>query len=238
MKRIIWLFVMIQCVSGHAWAQSGTGAIAGIAQDGSGGVLPGVSVTLINPGTVGGNQATVTDDRGGYQFTRLVPGVYGVRVELQGFRTVVHEKIVVNADVTARVDATLEVGSVTETLTVTGQSPLVDTSSALNQTVLDSAVIATLPSRGDAWSIGRVVPGVIVSKYDVGGSEGFSNSTSIIHGASDGNEGVFTLDGMEISCGMSRGASRLSLSRHRCISGNQLSGWERRCRKCARRSDL
>ena len=207
MKRIIWLFVLFQCVSVSVRAQSGTGAISGTAEDGSGAVLPGVTVTLLNPGTVGGNQTAVTDDRGAYQFTRLVPGVYGVRVELQGFRSVVHEKIVVNADVTARVDATLEVGSVSETLTVTGAAPLVDTTSALNQTVLDRAVIETLPARNDVWGIGRVVPSVIYNKYDVGGSEAFSDSGSMVHGASERNEGAFTVDGMEISCGSSPGAS-------------------------------
>ena len=62
-----------------------------------------MTITLASPGTVGGNQTTVTDDRGGYQFIRLVPPS-AVRAELQGFRTVVREKIVVNADVTARVD--------------------------------------------------------------------------------------------------------------------------------------
>jgi len=204
-KRIIWLFVLLQCVAGHAWAQSGTGTISGTAQDASAGVLPGVTITLVSPGTVGGNQTTVTDDRGGYQFIRLVPGVYAVRAELQGFRTVVREKIVVNADVTARVDPILEVGSVSETLTVTGAAPLVDTTSALNQTVLDNTMIAALPSRTDVWGIARVVPGVILTKFDVGGSEQYSDSKSFVHGASEDNEGTFSIDGMDSTCGDSAG---------------------------------
>ena len=66
MKRVIWLLLLWQLMSGHARAQSGTGTISGTAQDASAAVLPGVTITLVSPGTVGGNQTTVTDDRGGY----------------------------------------------------------------------------------------------------------------------------------------------------------------------------
>ena len=66
----------------------GVGGIGGTVSDQSGAVLPGVTVTLSNPlGTIGGNQETVTDERGAFQFVRLVPGTYTVRAELSGFRT-------------------------------------------------------------------------------------------------------------------------------------------------------
>ena len=85
-------------------AQS-VGAISGTIQDATGAVIPGANVTLSNPGTIGGNQQAVTDERGIYQFTRLVPSsTYSVKAELPGFRTVVRQNIVVNADVTVRVD--------------------------------------------------------------------------------------------------------------------------------------
>src|SRR4249920_2162980 len=94
----------------HAAAAQGVGAIGGTVVDESGAVLPGVTVTLLSPGTIGGNQATSTDGRGAYQFTRLVPGRYGVRAELTGFNTTEQTDIVVNADVTARADVRLGVG--------------------------------------------------------------------------------------------------------------------------------
>ena len=75
------------CAAPPAFAQGGFGAIGGTAMDSSGAVLPGVTVTLSNPGTIGGNQVTVTDARGTYQFPRLVPGRYAVKGELTGFRT-------------------------------------------------------------------------------------------------------------------------------------------------------
>ncbi len=97
------------CAAPPAFAQGSFGAIGGTAMDASGAVLPGVTVTLSNPGTIGGNQVTVTDARGAYQFPRLVPGRYGVTGELTGFRAVAVENIVVNAQATARADLSLQV---------------------------------------------------------------------------------------------------------------------------------
>src|ERR1700686_2466812 len=101
--RTISVVFLCLSVSRLAVAQ-GVGAIGGTATDASGAVLPGVTVSLSNPGTIGGNQETVTDERGAYQFTRLVPGRYSVKAQLTGFRPVVQENIVVDADVTARAD--------------------------------------------------------------------------------------------------------------------------------------
>src|SRR5947209_8385450 len=94
--RIGVVLLLCCCVSVAAMAQ-GVGAIGGTMIDSSGAVLPGVSVTLSNPGgTIGGNQETITDARGAYQFTRLVPGRYTVRAELAGFRPAVQENITVD----------------------------------------------------------------------------------------------------------------------------------------------
>ena len=101
-------------------AAQGVGAIGGTISDASGGALPGVAVSLSNPGVIGGDQQTVTDERGAYQFTRLVPGSYSVRAALQGFRSALQERVVVNADTTSRVDLNLEVGALEETITVSG----------------------------------------------------------------------------------------------------------------------
>jgi Carboxypeptidase regulatory-like domain len=87
--------------SSSAMAQ-GVGVAAGTFSDPSASVLPGVTVALSNPGTIGGTQETVTDARGAYQFTRLVPGRYSVKATLTGFRSATQENVVVNADATAR----------------------------------------------------------------------------------------------------------------------------------------
>ena len=179
-----------------AWAASaspaaaqGVGAISGTVVDGSGGALPGATVALSSAeGTVGGSREAVTDDRGTYQFLRLVPGTYAVKAELQGFRRATQDKIVVNADVTVRADLKLEVGSMEESITVSGQAPLLDTTSALNQTVLSRTELDALPNRINIWSIARVIPSVTLNKVDVGGSESYLNSTATVHGSSSENK--------------------------------------------------
>jgi len=186
------------CACAAAARAQGVGAIGGTVADASGAVLPGATVTLSNPlGSIGGNRETVTDARGAFQFIRLVPGTYTVKAELEGFRAATQESIVVNADVTARVDLKLEIGALQEGITVSGQSPLLDTTSALKQTVLSREVLDSLPNRIDVWSVARVIPSVVLSKVDVGGSESFLQSTATVHGSN--NENGFLIDGMDVS---------------------------------------
>src|SRR5882672_4452680 len=181
--RIVVVLAWWACSTLPVFAQ-GVGAIGGTITDSSGAVLPGASVTLSNPGTIGGNQETVTDGRGAFQFLRLVPGTYAVKAELAGFRATILDKLVVNADVTVRVDLKLDIGTLEEGVIVKGESPLLDTTSALKQVVLPREVLNAMPNRVDVWSVARVVPSVILSKVDVGGSEAFLQSTPTVHGSS------------------------------------------------------
>jgi hypothetical protein len=179
-------------------AAQGVGAINGTVTDSSGGVMPGANVTLTNvQGAVGGNQTTITNELGTYQFLRLVPGTYTVKAELQGFRPAEARNIIVNSDLNARADLKLEVGAMSEGVTVTGQAPLLDTSVALRQTVITRTQLEELPNRTDVWSVAKVIPGVILSKVDVGGSEGFLQSSMTVRGSSSTNK--FTIDGMDVS---------------------------------------
>lgn len=207
--RMLAALIVAVAAGSNAEAQ-GLGAIAGIVDDVSGAVLPGVTVSLTSvAGSIGGNQQTVTDSRGAYQFPRLVPGAYAVKAELPGFKTTVQENVAVSADVTARVDIRLELGQVSENIVVSGEAPLLDTSSALNQTVLSRDLLNTLPVRSDVWAIARVIPSVIVNKLDVGGSESFLQSTTTVHGSS--NENAYMVDGMEMSSTIGVGLAMLYL---------------------------
>ena len=195
--RIVVALALWACATPPVFAQ-GVGAIGGTITDSSGAVLPGATVTLSNPrGSIGGNQEAVADARGAFQFLRLVPGAYTVKAEIEGFRAATQENIVVNADATARVDLKLEIGTLQEGVTVTGESPLLDTTSALKQTVLSREVLDSLPNRIDVWSVARVIPSVVLSKVDVGGSESFLQSTATVHGSN--NENGFLIDGMDVS---------------------------------------
>jgi len=165
--------------------------------DSSNAVLPGVAVTLSSEqGTVGSNQQTTSDQRGAYQFQRLVPGTYTVKTELQGFRPAEQRNIIVNADVTARADVRMELGSLAEGVTVTGEAPLLDTSNAMKQTVLSHDFLNSLPNKFDLWSLAKVQPGIVLSKVDVGGSEAFQQSGITVHGTS--NENGYFIDGMDV----------------------------------------
>jgi hypothetical protein len=184
----------------------GVGGIAGTVMDASGAVLPGATLTLSSAqgGTLGANQEVVSDERGNYQFIRLGPGTYQIRAQMQGFRTVEQRNIVVNADATARADITLAIGQLEEGIVVSGEAPLLDTTSALKQTVLSQEILQSLPNRIDVWSITRVIPSVVASKVDVGGSESFQQSGITVHGTS--NENGYYIDGMNVSSTQSSGS--------------------------------
>lgn len=192
-----------------AMAQLTTGRISGTVQDTTGAVIPGATVTLSSVGVIGGSQTTTTDERGLYQFTRLVPGVYGVKAEIQGFSAAVRERVVVNADATVRADLTVSVGEVSDQITVVGETPLLDTTTALNQTVFEREVLDQIPSGNDLWSIGRSVPGVIMTTYDVGGSNSYQASFPTSHG-SVAAENKYLIDGMDVSSANFVGAGILT----------------------------
>jgi len=120
-----------------------------------------------------------------------------VKADLAGFRSAVQENVVVNADATARVDLRMEIGTLEEGVLVKGESPLLDTTSALKQTVLSREVLDSMPNRSDVWGVARVIPSVILNKVDVGGSESFLQSTATVHGSN--NENGFLIDGMDVS---------------------------------------
>jgi hypothetical protein len=197
LRRRVLFIVLFWASTVLTVSAQGVGGIGGTIVDSSGAVLPGAAVTLSNPGTIGGNQETLTDGRGAFQFLRLVPGTYSVKAELAGFRTSVLGNIVVNADVMVRADLKLDIGTLEEGLIVKGESPLLDTTSALKQVVLPREVLNAMPNRVDVWSVARVVPSVILSKVDVGGSEAFLQSTPTVHGSS--LENGYFMDGMDVS---------------------------------------
>ena len=205
-KSAIGIAALVLWFAGSAHAQ-GVGAIGGTTTDQSGAILPGVTVTLSRPGAIGGSQVAVTDTRGAYQFLRLVPGRYSVKAELVGFQSVVQADIVVDADSTARADLRLQVGDLQETVTVSGQAPLLDTTAILQQTVIGRDVLDKLPGTNDLWAIAKLVPAVTLNQYDVGGTNGFQQSTVSVHGSRTASETAYLIDGMNIGSVGSDGGS-------------------------------
>lgn len=207
-KHFLMLALMAACLTVSAYAQLQTGNIAGTVQDATGAVIPGVTVTLMNPSIIGGNQTTLTDERGQYRFSRLLPASYTVKAELTGFQAAQRENVAVNAEVTSRVDLVLQVGNVADTVTVTGEAPLLDTTSALHQQVLDREIRNTIPTGGDLWSLSRLVPAAITGNYDIGGNQSFQQTGITVHG-NPGSEKKFAVDGLDVTWAGGAGATAL-----------------------------
>ena len=146
-----------------------SGSINGTVTDNTGAVLPGVTVTATSPALMG-PQAAVTNNEGVYRFPTLPPGNYRLSYELGGFATVVREPIVVQVGFTATVSVQLNVATVTETVTVSGASPVVDVQNTNIQNNFSAEVLRDIPSARDLWSIIGLSPGVTVERFDVGGS--------------------------------------------------------------------
>jgi hypothetical protein len=126
--------------------QASASGIAGIVKDTSGAVLPGVTVEAASPALIEKSRSVVTDGEGRYNIVDLRPGVYSVTFSLQGFSTLKREGIELSSGFTATVNADMPVGALTETVTVSGESPLVDTRNARRQTVVSSDLLNMLPS--------------------------------------------------------------------------------------------
>jgi hypothetical protein len=145
-----------------AWAQTFTGGVRGVVTD-SGGVVPGVTVTLINEAN-GASRDAVSNDRGLYDFSAVPPGSYTVKAELTGFKTFESKGVRVGTQQFVTLDVKLDVGQLQETITVTGEAPLIDTSNASTGSVIDSRQLETLPSGGrSAFLFAVTVPTVVAS---------------------------------------------------------------------------
>jgi Carboxypeptidase regulatory-like domain/TonB dependent receptor-like, beta-barrel len=151
--------------SGRGFAQGRQeSTLVGSVADSTGGVLPGVSVTVTSPVLVGGPETTVTDSDGKYRVSGLKVGLYEVTFELSGFATVVHSELRIPVATTVTVNVIMQVASVAETVTVTGETPVVDVSSSSSSTHLTDEFLQNIPSNVFQPDIINSAPGV---NYDV-----------------------------------------------------------------------
>ena len=150
-----------------AVAQSG---IAGQVTDNTGGVLPGVTVEATSPALIEGSRTVVTDGQGRYSIVNLRPGPYTMTFTLIGFGTSLREGIDLPAEFTAQIDAVLAVGALEETVTVSGEAPVVDVQTAARIQVLSREVLDNVVNTGALFSQAMLVPGVSMAGVDVGGS--------------------------------------------------------------------
>src|SRR4029078_4082084 len=156
-----------------AAAQGGGASSTGTIQAGVcasiGAILPGVSVTPTSPSMIG-PQTQVTNENGTYRFPAVPPGTYELSFELAGFNTVKRSGIQISLGFTANVNADLAVATLQETVTVSGQSPVIDTSATRVQQNFKLEQLNSIPNGRDMWALLAATPGVIMSSIDVGGN--------------------------------------------------------------------
>src|SRR5258706_16246114 len=166
------LVVGVACLALWAMiASAQTSSIAGVVRDASGGVLPGVTVEAASPALIEKVRSVVADGSGQYKIINLRPGTYTVTFTLTGFTNVRREGIELTSDFTATVNADLKVGAVAETITVTGDTPVVDVQNITTRTVMTREVMDVMPTGRNIQAVGILIPGTAIG---VGGGGALS----------------------------------------------------------------
>src|SRR4030081_3903190 len=142
-KRSLGMLLVLLLLPAAAYAQA---AITGVVKDASGGVLPGVTVEAASPVLIEKVRSVVTDATGQYRSVDLRPGTYSVTFTLPGFSTVKREGIEITGTFVATVNGDLKVGALEETITVTGETPIVDVQSAKVQQTVSKEILAAIPT--------------------------------------------------------------------------------------------
>lgn len=174
-------------------AASAQSAIAGVVRDPSGAVLPGVTVEAASPVLIEKVRTVVTDGEGAYRVIDLRPGSYAVTFSLGGFSTVKREGIDLPAAFTATVNVTLTVGSLEETITVSGAAPLVDVQSASSERHLSAELLEAIPASRSPQGFAALTPGIISAGINtIGGGREEMNLSN--HGSRN-QESLFLIDG-------------------------------------------
>ncbi|HUE84714.1 MAG TPA: TonB-dependent receptor [Vicinamibacterales bacterium] len=166
---VLGLVLVWPAAFAEAQVSATTGAINGKVSDATGGVLPGVTVTVTSP-SMQGVRTEVTNNQGDYRFPGLPPGDYRIQYELAGFGSVVREGVRVGIGFTATVNTELRLASLQETVTVSGESPVVDVTSTTTATSFSQERLASLPNARDFWTVLAAAPAIVVNRIDIGGS--------------------------------------------------------------------
>ena len=177
-------------------AQVSTGEIFGKVTDGTGSVLPGVSVTLSGPSLIQ-PMVAVSSESGAYRFPRIPIGTYAVAFDIAGFKKFVRGDVIIQAGFNAEINARLEISTVQETVTVTGASPVVDTQSTTLSASFTKDALEKIPNARDPWVIIEQTPGMIMSGANVGGN--LSGQQTSFSAMGSGSNQQWNINGAVIS---------------------------------------
>lgn len=195
MSRRLWVLtvtLLVPCLAIPLHAQTITGSLRGVVTDPTGAVLPGATVELTGEALIGGARAVTADQNGQYRFTALPPGAYVIKASLEGFKAVIREGLRVDVGRTYDVDISLEVGSLSETVTVTSEGPLVDTSESAVTVNYNQEMIKDTPvTRFSVFDYFQMVPGISSTQVQ--------DSTTTSAFGSNTNENQYQIDGTNIT---------------------------------------
>ena len=179
------LLLLALVVAAPAFAQGGgassTGTIQGRVTDAQGAVLPGVTVTATSPSALG-SQTAVTSETGNYRFPAVPPGVYALSFELGGFNTLRREGIQIALGFTANVNVELALATLQETVTVSGASPIIDTSTTRIQQNFKLEQLQSIPNGRDMWALLAVTPSIQMGRIDIGGNRAGTQTAYVAYG--------------------------------------------------------
>ena len=194
--RLLVLFAVVGMIPAAVSAQGVRASITGVVKDTSGAVLPGVTVEVSSPVLIEKTRTAVTDGSGQYRVVDLAAGTYSVTFQLTGFSSVKREGIELSGSFTATINADMKVGSLEETITVSGETPIVDVQSTRRQTTLSGETVNAIPTARGYAGIMVLMPSVITqsgTSADVQTTPGM-----VVFGGAGGrsNEGRLTVDGL------------------------------------------
>src|SRR5262245_14990278 len=192
-RKLYGLLFILLLLSTAAFGQEFTGNIDGRVTDSSAAVIPGVNITLSSP-AIQGTRAAISGETGVYQFRLLPVGTYSLKYELPGFKTIIREGVIVEVGKITTINMAMEVATQAETVTVTGESPVVDTQTATVGVNFNQALLRDIPNSRDIWIVLAQSPGINTTRYDVGGSTMGTQTGFRAYGTTSQN--WFNLDGI------------------------------------------
>lgn len=204
MRRLLALGLVL-LLAAPAWAQIASGNIYGTVTDESGAVLPGASVSAVSKQIGGAPRTTLSGSKGEFRFLNLDRGVYTVSVNMSGFGPLTRE-VIVTTGVNVELKLGLKVAGKQESVTVTAETPVVDTKRVGTATTLSEEELTKVPQGRDPWAVLKTVPGILVDRVSIAGNEAGQQSIFVGKGAQFADT-MWNLDGVVITDTTSGGAT-------------------------------
>ncbi|MEQ1912417.1 MAG: carboxypeptidase regulatory-like domain-containing protein, partial [Vicinamibacterales bacterium] len=195
-KKTLFMALAALCllpVAAHAQS-----AFTGTVKDTSGAVLPGVTVEAASDALIEKTRSVVSDENGGFRIADLRPGTYSLTFSLEGFSTVKRDAISLSSDFTMTINTELKVGSLEETLTVTGAAPTVDVQSTTKSQVLNRETLDAIPTGRTIQGMGQLITGISLNQPDTGGSKAMQQTYMSGHG-SGASQTTVQVDGLMVN---------------------------------------